>query len=136
MFLKFKLLCSQLARRGDRTTHSISHATRCDDPVRMMRFHPWWKIHQWRYASVRSYLADSEISEINAANAASGYDVSTCASHDYCDSNMAMLEAISNVTGIPGDDIDVSDARFCELLNEAWAIAKRADFDLQRLATS
>ena len=84
---------------------------------------------------LRQWLTDSEISEINAANAASGYDVSTCASHDYCDSNMAMLEAISNVTGIPGDDIDVSDARFCELLNEAWAIAKRADFDPQRLAT-
>jgi len=83
------------------------------------------------------WLADSEISRINAANATSGYDALVCASHDYCDANMAMLEAVSNATGIPVDDIevDISDARFCELLSEAWAIAKRADFDVQRIAT-
>ena len=88
-------------------------------------------------AVLRQWLTDSETSRINAANAASGYDALVCASHDYCDANMAMLEAVSNATGIPVDDIDVdvSDARFCELLNEAWAIAKRADFDPQRLAT-
>ena len=86
-------------------------------------------------AVLRQWLTDSDISEINASNAASGYDALVCASHDYCDANMAMLEAVSNATGIPGDDIDVSDARFCELLNEAWAIAKRTDFDPRRLAT-
>ena len=83
---------------------------------------------------LRQWLTDSDIYEINAANAASGYDASTCATHDYCDANMAMLEAVSNATGIPVDDIDVSDARFCDRSNEAWAIAKRADFDLRRLA--
>jgi hypothetical protein len=88
-------------------------------------------------AILRQWLTDSEIANINAANAASGYNASTCGSHDYCDSNMAMLEAVSNATGIPVDDIDVdaSDAQFCELLNEAWAIAKRADFDTRRIDT-
>jgi len=88
-------------------------------------------------AVLRQWLTDSEIANINAANAASGYNASICASHDYCDSNMAMLEAVSNAIGIPVDniDVDVSDVRFCELLNEAWAIANRADFDTQRIAT-
>jgi hypothetical protein len=86
---------------------------------------------------LRKWLTDSEILEINTANAASGYDVSICASHDYCDANMAMLEAVSNAIGIPVDDIDidVSDPRFCEMVNAAWAIAKQADFDPQRLST-
>ena len=86
---------------------------------------------------LREWLTDSDISRINAANAASGYDALVCASHDYCDANMAMLEAVSNATGIGVDDIDVdvSDARFCEVLNEAWAIAKRADFDARGIVT-
>jgi len=78
---------------------------------------------------LRQWLSDTEISRINAANAASGYDASSCASHDYCDANMAMLEAVSSSTGIPIDSVDVVDARFCELSNEAWAIAKRAGFN-------
>ena len=88
-------------------------------------------------AVLRQWLTDSEISRINVANAANGYDALVCASHDYCDANMAMLEAVSNATGIGVDDIDVdiSDVRFCGLLNQAWAIAKRADFDPQRIAT-
>ena len=88
-------------------------------------------------AVLKQWLTGSEISKINASNAASGYDASVCASHDYCDSNMAMLEAVSNATGIPVDDIniDVSNVRFWELLNDAWAIAKRAKFDIRRLAT-
>ena len=87
---------------------------------------------------LRQWLTDSEMSEINTTNADGGYDPATCASHDYCDSNMAMLEAISNLTGIPVGDIDVSvsDAPFCDLLNEAWAIAKRAEFDARRIVTS
>lgn len=86
---------------------------------------------------LRQWLTDSDISRINAANAANGYDPSVCASHDYCDANMAMLEAVSNATGVGVDDIevDISDARFCELFSEAWAIAKRGDFDVQRIAT-
>jgi len=85
---------------------------------------------------LRQWLADSDISRINAANAASGYDASVCASHDYCDANMAMLEAVSNATGVSVDDIDVdvSDVQFCELLSKAWSIAKRTGFDAQGIA--
>ena len=84
---------------------------------------------------LRQWLTDSDISRINAANAASGYDPSVCASHDYCDANMAMLEAVSIAIGIGVDDIDVdvSDARFCKLLSEAWAIAKRANFNARNI---
>ena len=92
-----------------------------------------------RYFSIvlRQWLTDSEISQINAANAASGYDASTCASHDNCDANMAMLEAVSNAISIPVDDIDidVSNSQFCEMVNAAWSIAKQVDFDPQRLST-
>ena len=83
---------------------------------------------------LRQWLTVPEITEINSINAVGGYDASTCASHDYCDANMAMLEAVSNAIGVPVDDIDVSDPGFCELVNTAWAIAKRVDFDPLRLS--
>ena len=85
---------------------------------------------------LRQWLTHSEISETNTANAETGYDESACASHDYCDSNMAMLEAVSTATGVPVDDIDVdvSNVQFWERLNEAWSIAKQADFDPRRLS--
>lgn len=52
-----------------------------------------------------------------------GSDV--CHSHDYCDANMPMFAAFSEVIGHSpdlGDDADM------ELWNDAWKIAKAADF--------
>jgi hypothetical protein len=56
-------------------------------------------------------------------------DSNVCHSHDFCDANMCMLEAFQNVFGrepgiLTGED-DETDTR---LWNDAWAIAKAADF--------
>ncbi len=55
-------------------------------------------------------------------------DDMTCATHDFCDANVAMVEAYCKVTGKTEDDIDLQDHETSELLNDAWAIAKSADF--------
>lgn len=55
-----------------------------------------------------------------------GADSSFCASHDFCDANMAMARAFE-VLGIPdpvGGEGEEKDAA-TDLWNEAWAIAKR-----------
>lgn len=61
------------------------------------------------------------------------YDPSTCASHDFCDANMAMLEAME-ANGYPyplSEDEEVHrkemDAYF-DIVNPAWNIAKRNNF--------
>lgn len=50
---------------------------------------------------------------------------SGCASHDFCDSNMTMAEAFEEVFSI---EPDVDDDDDTDLWNEAWAMAKGADF--------
>lgn len=42
-----------------------------------------------------------------------------CASHDFCDANMVMLEAVT-ANGLPDDDLDA----LTDLMNAAWAIAR------------
>ena len=45
-----------------------------------------------------------------------------CHSHDYCDANMAMVEAYADLLGVPACDIDLSEPiRY--LFNDAWAWA-------------
>ncbi len=51
-----------------------------------------------------------------------------CASHDFCDANMAMLEAYSNLSGIADNDIDLQDDATLDAINAAWDLAKRNGF--------
>ncbi len=54
----------------------------------------------------------------NAANAGDG----SCASHDFCDANQAMIEAYTKVKGkepVANDDGDIA------FITEAWNLAKR-----------
>lgn len=72
-------------------------------------------------ALLKRDLEPEEWAAMRVANAGNGDDA--CASHDFCDANMMMLEALQAVTGeadaYPHSPDDVS------LWNEAWAIAKR-----------
>ncbi len=49
----------------------------------------------------------------------------TCASHDHCDSNQAMLDAFESVTGIEAEPVN-DKHRNC--MNDAWTIAKDHNF--------
>lgn len=53
-----------------------------------------------------------------------------CHSHDFCDANMAMIEAVSNVTGIPEMDCYITDDSHHVAINKAWDLAKENGFYL------
>ena len=49
-------------------------------------------------------------------------DTNICHSHDFCDANVFMCEAIIDITGIVPSDND------CDMWNRAWDTAKKAEF--------
>lgn len=59
------------------------------------------------------------------ANKADGYESPICHTHDYCDSNVCMLQAFESTFGREPDSASEADAA---TINEAWQIAKAADF--------
>lgn len=69
---------------------------------------------------LRRWLTPEEMAEVVLRNHNSQYQ-GACATHDFCDANMAMLEAANNV-GVDEEDY--------ETWNRAWDIAKEADFAL------
>lgn len=87
---------------------------------------------------LKEWLSDEEMAAVVATNKADGYDASTCASHDFCDANMAMDEAYKKIypefDKAAWDDNDKTEGlgklwdKHTDLWNEAWDLAKRADF--------
>ncbi len=71
---------------------------------------------------LRVWLTEDELSAVVAENARR--DDNTCASHDYCDANMAMDEALQSF------DVEISDEDdLIELFNSAWDLAKKEGFN-------
>lgn len=60
-------------------------------------------------------------------------DDTCCASHEFCDANVYMLEAFETVMRRLPDPASQSDA---DLLNEAWSMAKAANFYSDDTATT
>ncbi len=54
-------------------------------------------------------------------------DPQVCHSHDFCDANMVMLEALEAL----GGTFSASDEQQAALISEAWNIAKRCAFDVK-----
>lgn len=86
---------------------------------------------------LRSWLSPAEMACAIVGNRAETSPL-VCHSHDYCDANMAMDEAFTTVVGrnviMPSDveENGASDAQHVAdftLWNEAWNIAKAAEFD-------
>lgn len=82
---------------------------------------------------VNEYYTPDQLSEVRAKNAAS--NDSSCATHDYYDSNMIMDEAFKTVTkrdyvfydeDIPGSE--EQNAEDTDLVNAAWSKSKAAQF--------
>lgn len=78
---------------------------------------------------IKQSLSSGDLALVRARNVTSRY-VDACATHDFCDSNMAMLKAYTELTEGAEDKFDVSDMTDAhrELWNEAWAIAKKGGF--------
>lgn len=73
-----------------------------------------------------SWLMPAELARIDALNKASG-DPLICASHDFCDANMAMHESFVELIGrTPADDVDCEGS--ARLWNTAWDRAKAKGF--------
>ena len=70
-------------------------------------------------------LGDSVIAEVIAKNALPEY-AGCCASHDYCDANEIMLQAM-DAEGIEFDAENDEQAAGC---NAAWALAKQRGFKM------
>lgn len=66
-------------------------------------------------------LTAEQMEQVNDLNAGARYaGLNVCHSHDFCDANQVMLDAL-------GEEFDNSDEQN-KLINEAWEIAKRAEF--------
>lgn len=73
---------------------------------------------------LRQWLTAEQMRQVVERNRATGNEA-LCASHDFCDANMAMHEAFETVLGHEPDGESGEDA---ELWNTAWTAAKRANF--------
>lgn len=80
-------------------------------------------------ATLRGWLTPQEFAQMRERNASGDYSDDSCASHDFCDANMAMLPAFQKVMGRdPGFLTDPDDARGTSdlyLWGYAWDYAKR-----------
>ena len=79
------------------------------------------------FASVLSgWLTPGEMKEVVERNL-SEENEGVCHSHDFCDANMAMLEALQKLNVVPAEFSEFSD-EVTELFNNAWSTAKANDF--------
>ena len=70
---------------------------------------------------IRHWLTTTELKAVQVANATMYADTGIDASHDYCDPNQAMLDALEQF-GIEYDD------SHSKLVEDAWKIAKATGF--------
>jgi hypothetical protein len=88
---------------------------------------------------LRRWLTPDQVSLANTRNAGEYKDSGACASHDFCDANMAMAEAFDTF-GLPtdidlpesgGDSDAVRDNNSASIIwNNAWTKAKESKFAL------
>lgn len=77
---------------------------------------------------LNEWLTQEEITSINQLNSTQEYlESDSCASHEFCDSNQAMVEAFEKVYNREPDTRIDSDV---EIINQAWAISKQNQFKI------
>lgn len=81
---------------------------------------------------LRAELTTEQMTQVVQRNIEESSDA-ICHSHDFCDANVVMADACEEL-GIeilfPADEPDEELMQIqCNLWNEAWSLAKRADFD-------
>lgn len=70
-------------------------------------------------------LDDEQLRAAIARNNAEGPHSEVCHSHDFCDANMVMDAAWREMFG---QELDPTNQAECDIWNDAWAIAKAANF--------
>lgn len=73
---------------------------------------------------LRSWLTESQLVEVDRRNKAES-NPAICHSHDFCDANMAMLEAVERLIG---RDMNIGDDDDNALFNDAWTQAQADGF--------
>ena len=81
-------------------------------------------------ARVKEEIGAENLSKAVALNRTEK-DANVCHTHDFCDTNMVM-EAACDEAGIPGW-ADGEDGVRTAIWNEAWTLAKSAEFDEKRV---
>lgn len=76
---------------------------------------------------LNEWLSAEELKTINRINKTN--HVNVCATHDFCDSNMAMWEAFKNLNSV---DMDLQSQSDMDLINEAWDLSKKNLFEVGR----
>lgn len=74
---------------------------------------------------LRTWLDASEMATVIQRNRTPEYGRYICASHDFCDANMAMAQAFMEAFG---REPDVDGDEDVALWNAAWSLAKANDF--------
>lgn len=72
-------------------------------------------------------LSPEQLQEVNERNKAEGMSGCVCASHDFMDANMIMLEAMESF----GHELEPESDDQARAMNTAWMLAQRALFDEQ-----
>lgn len=84
----------------------------------------------YEFASLlRNMLSAETMEAINRRNSAAGNDFA-CATHDFCDSNEVMLQAMAN---IDMEEFQPENREQADLMSAAWGVAKRLRFDVQTI---
>ena len=80
---------------------------------------------------LRETVSDEEMDEINARNATPEYiNTGCCASHDFCDPNQCMIDALENL----GFTFETQDNAQLQAIDQAWTLAKSCEFNADALA--
>ena len=77
-------------------------------------------------------LTADQLDTVNALNASS---CNVCHTHDYCDANQVMIDAMEAVSGAPVE-IDANDDIQLTLINDAWTIARRNEFNVDTISNT
>lgn len=80
-------------------------------------------MQQWADDASVDYLTRSDLAEIDRRNSLPEY-AGFCASHDFCDPNQAMIDALDSF----GLQFDPSDEVVGKLIDDAWQKSKSAGF--------
>lgn len=82
--------------------------------------------------TIREWLTAEQLAEVDRRNNARAD--STCATHDFCDANMAMLEAVVTLTKLTEDEACdrlvclTNDDPLLDAVNDGWTLAKVEGF--------
>lgn len=80
---------------------------------------------RWFSTILREWIEPHDMKEVIRRNKTPDYASGSCASHDLCDANQAMLNALETV----GLEWHGADDPLDPLIAAAWSIARRAEFN-------